>query len=172
MPIYRMLQGAALDDEAVKAMTTAFEDALGELSLTDRTDPLTEIIAKRIIECGQHGERDPSRLREVGLTNLDAQDVALGVGRIWNFPTVALRRCLSGRAFRQACGGNVIGGNCSSRALPQSGSPMPSVRLSLHIGDSGVLSAIGPARYPLAAKTKIVVSRVTNRPAALSRPQI
>jgi 23S rRNA maturation mini-RNase III len=52
MPIYRMLQGAALDDEAVKAMTTAFEDALGELSLTDRTDPLTEIIAKRIIECG------------------------------------------------------------------------------------------------------------------------
>jgi hypothetical protein len=82
MPIYRMLQCAALDDEAVSAMTTAFEDALGELSLTDRTDPLTEIIAQRIIECGRHGERDPSRLREVGLTNLDAQDVALGVGRI------------------------------------------------------------------------------------------
>jgi hypothetical protein len=82
MPIYRMLQCAALDDEAVKAMTTAFEDALGELNLTDRSEPLTEIIAKRIIDCGQRGERDHSRLREVALTNLDAQDVALGVGRI------------------------------------------------------------------------------------------
>jgi hypothetical protein len=39
MAIYRMLQGAAFSPEGIKAMTTAYEDALQELKLTDRSDP-------------------------------------------------------------------------------------------------------------------------------------
>jgi hypothetical protein len=60
--IYRMLQGMAFDDRSVKIMTTAYESVLAELKLNDRTDPLTEIIARKILELCQTGERDPERL--------------------------------------------------------------------------------------------------------------
>ena len=35
--------------------------------LVDRTDPLTEIVAKKVIECAQFGERDRARLRDGAL---------------------------------------------------------------------------------------------------------
>jgi hypothetical protein len=38
----------------VKAMTVAYEDVLRELKLADRADPLTEMIAKKIIELAQN----------------------------------------------------------------------------------------------------------------------
>jgi hypothetical protein len=45
----------------------AFEEALRELRLMDRKDPATLLVAKRIIELAQKGERDPTRLRERAL---------------------------------------------------------------------------------------------------------
>jgi hypothetical protein len=45
----------------------AFEDALRELKLLDRTDPATHLVAKRIIELAQNGERDPVRLCEAAV---------------------------------------------------------------------------------------------------------
>jgi hypothetical protein len=42
----------------------ANEEAVRELRLVDRTDPATQLVAKRIIELAQQGERDPNRLRE------------------------------------------------------------------------------------------------------------
>jgi len=70
MPIYRLLQSAAFGPKAVKAMTTAFEDTLLELKLTDRTDPLTEVVARKIIEAAKLGERDPTRLRDIVLKSI------------------------------------------------------------------------------------------------------
>jgi hypothetical protein len=66
MPIYRLLQHAAFDSETVKALTTAFDAALRELGL-DRTDPKAEIVASKIIQCAQLGERDPARLRDLAV---------------------------------------------------------------------------------------------------------
>ena len=43
---------------------TVFEDLLRELKLTDRTDPLTTIVAHKVITVAQTGERDPQRIRE------------------------------------------------------------------------------------------------------------
>jgi len=40
------------------------KDTLHTLRLTNRADPVTEIIAKKIIELAQQGERDPVQLRE------------------------------------------------------------------------------------------------------------
>jgi hypothetical protein len=57
MAIYRLLQRAVFDDRAVKAMTTAYEAALVELRLADRNDPVTEIVARKIVELAQTGER-------------------------------------------------------------------------------------------------------------------
>jgi hypothetical protein len=64
MPISRLLKGSAFGPDEIKLLSSAFEDALRELNLVDRSDPATELVAKRVIELAQSGERDPIRLRE------------------------------------------------------------------------------------------------------------
>ena len=70
MPINRMLDSAAFDPAAVTALTNAYEEACAALRLIDRTDPLAEVVAKKIIEHARRGERDPNRLREAVLRDL------------------------------------------------------------------------------------------------------
>jgi hypothetical protein len=70
MPINQMLDNAAFDPAAVTALTSAYEAACASLRLIDRTDPLAEIVAKKIIEHARRGERDPNRLREAVLRDL------------------------------------------------------------------------------------------------------
>jgi hypothetical protein len=64
MPIHRLLESHAFGPDEIRVLITAFEDTLRQLRLADRTDPATEIVAKKIIEFAQRGERDPVRLRE------------------------------------------------------------------------------------------------------------
>ncbi len=59
MAIYRLLQKAAFGPEDTKRLGDAYELALAKLGLKERNDPLTEIIAKLIIEIAQTGEKDP-----------------------------------------------------------------------------------------------------------------
>jgi hypothetical protein len=54
--IYRLLQEAAFDQADIDRMTAAYEAALKALRLVDRTDPLTELIAQKIIEVFRNGE--------------------------------------------------------------------------------------------------------------------
>ena len=54
-PVFRMTD---LQPEEVKRLELAYKRALRSLSLLDRDDPLTRILAKRIIEVGA-SERDP-----------------------------------------------------------------------------------------------------------------
>jgi hypothetical protein len=51
----------------IKVLTAAFDDALRASGVTDRADPIVNIIAKRIIDLARLGERDPVRLREYAL---------------------------------------------------------------------------------------------------------
>jgi hypothetical protein len=67
MPILRLLQGRVFEPEVVNAMVTAFEDALRELKLTNREDPIVERVAKIIIECAERGMRDPADIRVCAL---------------------------------------------------------------------------------------------------------
>jgi hypothetical protein len=62
MAIYRLLEKSAFGPEEIERMTTAYEDALRALGLSDRADPMTEILARKIIEIAQTGERDPARI--------------------------------------------------------------------------------------------------------------
>ena len=65
MPIQQLLaQQSSFGPEEVKVLLRAFEEALRELRLVERTDPATLLVAKRIIALAQQGERDPIRLRE------------------------------------------------------------------------------------------------------------
>jgi hypothetical protein len=70
MAIYPLLKNSAFGPEEIKVLTTAYEDTLRTLRLADRADPATEIIAKKIIEFAQRGERDPLRLRERAIESL------------------------------------------------------------------------------------------------------
>ena len=70
MPICRMLDDGAFDPVAVQALTSAFEQACAALSLNDCADPLTEIVAKKIIELARRGERDAIRLCDIVLSEL------------------------------------------------------------------------------------------------------
>jgi hypothetical protein len=48
----------------------AYEDALRVLRLANRTDPITEMVAKKIMEVAQTGERSAIRIRERALKEL------------------------------------------------------------------------------------------------------
>jgi hypothetical protein len=54
-------------------MTTAYEAVLPELGLVDRTDPLTEIVAQRIIEIFEAGEHDPNACASVPSMQSEAE---------------------------------------------------------------------------------------------------
>jgi hypothetical protein len=57
MPITPFLRGQAFDPELVAAMGEAFTDTCKALGLTDRDDPITELVAQHIIELAQRGIR-------------------------------------------------------------------------------------------------------------------
>jgi hypothetical protein len=55
---------AVFEPETITVMTTAFEQTLHTLGLIDCTGFASEIVAKKILELAQQGERDPIRLRD------------------------------------------------------------------------------------------------------------
>jgi hypothetical protein len=63
--IYRLLQNVSrFEPLAIKAMKVAYEGILIDLRVTDRADPVTKLIAKKLIEYAHLGESDPVKLRE------------------------------------------------------------------------------------------------------------
>ena len=75
MPITPFLDGQKFDPEAKRVMGVAFEMTRAALRLTDRNDPIIEIIAieiiaKKIIELAKAGARNPDLLCERALKHL------------------------------------------------------------------------------------------------------
>jgi hypothetical protein len=64
MAIRKVIEGGTFGPEQIAAMTHAYEAALVVLRLTDRDDPVTELIAKAIIDIARTGERDPVQIAE------------------------------------------------------------------------------------------------------------
>jgi hypothetical protein len=64
MSIAHLLHSHAFSPEDIIVISAAFEDSLRTLGLTDRTDPATDIVAKKVLELARQGERDPVQLRE------------------------------------------------------------------------------------------------------------
>jgi len=87
MTIHRLLENEAFGPDEIEVLTTAFEQALRALGLADRSAPATEIVARRIIEFAQRGERDPDRLQERVLQSMSEPDGPAAATLIWN-PTL------------------------------------------------------------------------------------
>ena len=64
MPIYEIMrrQGVFAPEE-VAMLGKVFEDLLQTLGLVDRKDPMTEMVAKKLVELATSGIRDPARLK-------------------------------------------------------------------------------------------------------------
>ncbi len=73
MPITPFLKGQSFDPEATRAMGLAFENACRSLGLAGRADAATEVVARKIIELAQRGERDADVLHSRALEELDLQ---------------------------------------------------------------------------------------------------
>ena len=70
MAIYRLLQNSPLGPEEIAVLTDAYERTLRALQLVDRNDPITEMIAKKIIELGQRGVREAKQLSALAIKEL------------------------------------------------------------------------------------------------------
>jgi hypothetical protein len=70
MTIYRLLQNLPMGPEEIKRLETAYEQTLRALHLVDRNDPITEIIAKKIIEIAQTGVKDPGEISQLAMKDL------------------------------------------------------------------------------------------------------
>jgi DNA integrity scanning protein DisA with diadenylate cyclase activity len=73
MAIYRLLQNSPLGPEEIAVLTDAYEGTLRKLNLVDRNDPITEIIARKIIELGQRGVREAQQLIELAMKELGVE---------------------------------------------------------------------------------------------------
>ena len=70
MAIYRLLQNSAFVPEDIGRLVAAYENCLRILNLSDRSDPITELIAKKVIEVAQTGMRDPARIGQLALEEI------------------------------------------------------------------------------------------------------
>ena len=59
--------------EEIAVLTEAYEATLQQLRLVDRSDPITQLIAKKIIEVGQRGVRDPEQISALAIKELGVE---------------------------------------------------------------------------------------------------
>lgn len=62
MPITPFLRNQAFDPELIEIMSAAFTKTCAALGLLDRADPMTELVARCIIEAAQRGNRNETAL--------------------------------------------------------------------------------------------------------------
>ncbi len=70
MAIYRLIATGSFEPEEIEVMTAAYEAALVDLGLVDRDDPITELVARAILNIASRGERDPATIKKRALSAL------------------------------------------------------------------------------------------------------
>lgn len=68
----RLLEQSAFGPQEIKRMTDAYEIALALLGLVDRSDPITQTLARRVINAAQTGEENPNRIASLAIEELRA----------------------------------------------------------------------------------------------------
>jgi len=70
MTINRLLAKTTLGPEEIRLLNEAYGRALRAMHLVDRNDPLTEMIAKKIIEVSKAGMNDPAQVCQLAIKDL------------------------------------------------------------------------------------------------------
>ena len=71
MPINRLLKGRKVEPGEIEILNRAFDQALVAL-LVDRYDPITDIVARTIIQIGATGVRDPAEIAASAIRQLNS----------------------------------------------------------------------------------------------------
>jgi hypothetical protein len=69
MPINRLLDSEVDTDEA-ELLNQAFDLALRSLGLVDRNDPITELVAEKVIEVHELGVNDPAEIADIAVKRI------------------------------------------------------------------------------------------------------
>jgi hypothetical protein len=74
MPIDRLLKDSKLPPDDIERLSQAYTFTLCSLNLVDRNDPVTEIVARKVIEIDRAGTHDPRQIaklatKQLGLPN-------------------------------------------------------------------------------------------------------
>jgi hypothetical protein len=70
MAVYRLFKNEAFEPEAISNMTSAYDDVCRTLGLSGHDHAENDVVAAKVIEFAQRGERDPVRLRDFVLQAL------------------------------------------------------------------------------------------------------
>ena len=76
MAICKLIANGSFGPDEIEVMKAAYEDALIDVGVTDRNDPITELIAKAIVNATASGERDPNEVMERALNALGVRRTA------------------------------------------------------------------------------------------------
>jgi hypothetical protein len=70
MFIHRLLEKHAMGPIEAKRLVAAYEKTLRGLGIQDRSDPIAEMVAKKVFEIGRSGIEDPSQICELAIKAL------------------------------------------------------------------------------------------------------
>jgi hypothetical protein len=70
MTIYRLLKNPTFGPEETERLATAYEATLRALGLKDRSDPITQLVAEKVIAVGRSGIEDAAEISKVVLKEL------------------------------------------------------------------------------------------------------
>ena len=70
MTIYRLLENTSFGPEEIERLVTAYEQTLQTLGLKDRSDPITQLVAEKVIAVGRLGIENPEVISNLVLKEL------------------------------------------------------------------------------------------------------
>ena len=70
MAVHRLIANGSFGPDEIEAMTAAYDGALIELCQPNNDDPITELVAKSIVNVTATGERNPELIKERALSAL------------------------------------------------------------------------------------------------------
>ena len=73
MAIHRLLKNCPFEPKEIRHVIEAYERALHTLCVKDRDDPLTKMIAQKIIKIAQSGVHDPAQISALAIKELEVR---------------------------------------------------------------------------------------------------
>ena len=70
MTMHRLIQSLSFDQDDIERLVAAYEEALRTLHISDRDDPINEVIAQRIVEGARAGVLEPDALCKMAVKDL------------------------------------------------------------------------------------------------------
>jgi hypothetical protein len=76
MAIHRLLRNTVFEPEDIERLMRAYELTLRALRLKDRNDPITQLVAEKIIAIGRLGIEDSAEISKLALKALGCDGTA------------------------------------------------------------------------------------------------